>query len=70
MCNPNDPDNAKVKAAILSGGETTGLILGGVLLAHFVWLPGIVTVVASLLVKRFARCAYDEACFLWGEELK
>ncbi len=70
MCNPNDPDNAKVKEAILSGGEAAGYVLGGVLLAHFVWLPGIVAIVAALLLKRFAQCAYDEACQLWADELK
>ncbi len=70
MCNPKDPDNAKFKNAILSGGESAGLVLGGFLLAHFFWLPGIVTLVASLLVKKFASCTYDEACFLWGEQLK
>ncbi len=70
MCNPNDPDNKEIRDAVSSGSQKAGLVLAGVLLANFAWLPGIVAVVASLVLKRFVDAAYDTACSVWADELK
>ena len=68
ICDPNDPDNAKIRVAASEGVEKLGLVIAGVLAAHFAWLPAIVVVVTSLLLKRFGKDAYREACAIWKEQ--
>src|SRR5207253_9644992 len=46
ICNPDDPENPVIRGALESGTQNLGLVLGGVLVASFGWLPGIATVIA------------------------
>jgi hypothetical protein len=68
FCNPDDPDNKKVKEAVAVGGDQLAGVLCGILLVHFGWLPGIVVIVAALVAKRFVGAAYDTVCSTWLEQ--
>lgn len=69
ICNPSDPDNAVIKTAVQQGTEKLGLVLAGILVASFGWLPGLVTVVVALLLKRFVNVTHSTACEIWKQEL-
>jgi hypothetical protein len=73
MCDKTDPDNQKLRAAFAAGQVTASAYVGALLLATFAWLPGIVAIVAGMIVRRFilaaAGTAYDQVCTNWGKEL-
>jgi hypothetical protein len=69
ICNPDDPDNPKLRVAAGEGVEKLGLVLAGVLAAHFAWLPAIIVVVVALVLKRFSKDTYEVACAIWKEQL-
>jgi len=70
MCNPDDPDYKAIHEGWKTSVENLGFVLAGVLGAHFGWLPALVVVLASLLVKRFANDVYHVACKLWLGEIE
>jgi hypothetical protein len=69
VCEAQDPDNQKLRKAAATSVKSLGLVLSGVLVATFGWLPGIASVIAVLVAKRFARSAYDAVCQTWKEQL-
>src|SRR5918912_1006988 len=70
ICNPNDPDNPVIRTALESGTQSLGLVLGGVLVASFGWLPGIAAVIAAIILKRVVKVGYGATCEAWKEQLK
>jgi hypothetical protein len=69
VCDSRDPDNEKLRAAAKTSVESLGLVLSGIFVATFGWLPGIASVVAVLVAKRFGGAAYDAVCSTWKEQL-
>ncbi|HZZ81807.1 MAG TPA: hypothetical protein VFE62_25125 [Gemmataceae bacterium] len=73
MCDPNDPDNKKIREAASQGEQAITVLLGSLLLSYFAWLPGIIAIVAGLIIKRFVKsladAAYNGVCASWGKEL-
>lgn len=70
ICNPDDPDNQKLRTAIEGGTQSLGLVLGGILVAHFAWLPAIAVVIAAIVAKRVVKSGYESVCGEWGEQFK
>jgi hypothetical protein len=70
ICNPDDPDNPTIRAAFGGGMQSLGLVLGGVLVAHFAWLPAIAVVIAAILAKRVIKGGHEAVCGEWGEQFK
>jgi hypothetical protein len=69
ICTASDDDHKKLKEAAAHGAQSLGLVIAGVLAAHFAWLPAVVVFVASLLLKRFANVTIETGCGLWKESL-
>jgi hypothetical protein len=73
MCDKTDPDNKKIIAAMEAGEVAASAYVGALLLTTFAWLPGIIAIVAGMIVRRFikaaAGAAYDQVCTNWGKEL-
>lgn len=70
VCDPADPDNHIIKTALESGTQNVGLVLGGVLVASFGWLPGVATVIAAIIVKRLMKASHTAVCETWKESLE
>ena len=68
-CDPSDPDHERLREAIEKGGSQLGLVLAGIFIANFGWLPAIATCVAALVVKRLTADVHASACELWHAEL-
>ena len=69
ICTASDEDHQKLKEAATQGTQALGLVIAGVLLAHFAWMPAVVVFVASLLAKRFAKVTLKQGCDLWKGSL-
>jgi hypothetical protein len=69
VCNPKDPDNPVIRGALESGPQNLGLVLGGILVTSFGWLPGIATVIAAIILKRIVKAGYSTVCEVWKEQL-
>jgi hypothetical protein len=69
ICTASDDDHQKLKEAATQGAQSLGLVIAGVLAAHFAWLPAVIVFVTSLLLKRFAKVTLDTGCQLWKESL-
>jgi hypothetical protein len=69
VCDSSDPDHAKLRQAAASSAQTLALILSGVLVGTFGWLPGVASVIAVLVAKRFGKAGYDAVCQTWKEQL-
>src|SRR5437763_1413100 len=67
ICDPQDPDNPVIRTALESGTQNLGLVLGGVLVASFGWLPGVATVIAAIIVKRIVKAGYSTVCDVWKD---
>jgi hypothetical protein len=70
MCDSTDPDNEKIREAAAAGAQSVGFILSGIFVASFGWLPGIASVIAVIVAKRFATAGYDAVCRTWMEQLR
>ncbi len=70
ICNPEDPDFEKVKGAIAGGAEKVAIVLTGILIAKFAWLPAIIVVIATLIAKRFAAGSHEAVCIAWKQEIE
>jgi hypothetical protein len=69
VCDRNDPENAKILEAVAAGAQSLGLVLSGVFVATFGWLPGVAAVIAVIVAKRFGKSGYDAVCKTWKEQL-
>ena len=69
VCDEKDPDNKTVRSAAAQGAEALGYALSGIFIATFGWLPGIATVIAVIIAKRFASSSYQAVCQTWKEQL-
>jgi hypothetical protein len=69
VCDSSDPDHAKLRQAAASSAQSLALVLSGVLVASFGWLPGLASVIAVLVAKRFGKAGYDAVCQTWKEQL-
>jgi hypothetical protein len=69
VCDEKDPDNKTIRSAAAQGAEAFGYALSGVFVATFGWLPGIATVIAVIVAKRFANAGFQAVCQSWKEQL-
>jgi hypothetical protein len=69
VCESADEDNKKLRAAAKTSVESLGLFLSGFFVATFGWLPGIASILAVLVAKRFANSAYDAVCKVWKDQI-
>jgi hypothetical protein len=69
VCDKSDADNAKVVKAIGEGTEKLALLLVGVLMANFAWLPAIASVVAVIIARRVVEAGHGALCQTWKETL-
>jgi hypothetical protein len=69
VCDEKDLDNKTVRSAAAQGAEALGYALSGIFIATFGWLPGIATVIAVIIAKRFASSSYQAVCQTWKEQL-
>lgn len=69
VCESRDPDNKKIMDALAAGTETLGYVLSGVFVATFGWLPGVASVIAVLVAKRFASASHQAVCDAWKKQL-
>lgn len=69
VCDADDQDNQKLRKAAATSIESLALVVSGMLVATFGWLPGIASVLAVMIAKRFANSAYDAVCSTWKEQL-
>jgi hypothetical protein len=69
VCDADEPDNKTLRDAAAHGAEALGYALSGALVASFGWLPGIASVIAVLIAKRFAKSSYQAVCETWKERL-
>jgi len=70
VCDAKDEDNKKLREAYSTGVESLALVLSGFLVATFGWLPGIASVLAVLIAKRFLKATYDTACQIWERQVR
>jgi len=69
LCDTNDPDNAKVVQAAADGAEKLALVLSGVLVSAFGWLPAIAVAVGVIIAKRAAKAGHEALCISWKQTL-
>ena len=69
VCDEKEQDNTILRDAAARGAEALGYALSGALVASFGWLPGIASVIAVLVAKRFAKSSYQAVCETWKEQL-
>lgn len=70
VCNPEDEDYKLVNAAMGGGAEKVALVVAGVLMAKFAWLPAIVALIASIVAKRAVSGAHESVCAVWKKQLE
>jgi hypothetical protein len=68
VCNPDDPDNGKVKVALDKGTEGLGYVLAGVLATTFGLLPAIAGVVGTILARRVLKAGHQALCETWQKQ--
>ena len=66
VCDEKDADHAKLVKAANEGVQNLALMLSGMLIASFGWLPGIATVIAMLLAKRILSAGLATLCENWN----
>lgn len=70
VCNPDDPDHETVKNAVAGGAEKVALVVSGILIAQFAWLPAIASVLAAIVAKRAVLAGHQSVCDAWEKEIK
>ena len=68
-CDASDPDHVKVKSALDLGADAAAAAIGALLIGVFGWLPGIASVIAMIVVKRFSGGIHGAICDAWKKEL-
>ncbi|HVT15487.1 MAG TPA: hypothetical protein VHQ90_04795 [Thermoanaerobaculia bacterium] len=69
VCDSTDPDHDKIRSTAAQGAAALGFAISGALVATFGWLPGIASVIAVIIAKRFAKAGYQAVCEAWKEQL-
>jgi hypothetical protein len=67
----NDEEDRKSLAGAFGVNSTTvAAFMAALLVSHFGLAPAIAAVIATIVVKRFFRPAFEEFCTVWGERIQ